>query len=72
MSDLLIRGVPEDVLRGIDVRAAKLGISRSEYLRRRLAQDAAGEEPLSVAQLKAFGEEFADLGDEGVMTGAWE
>jgi plasmid stability protein len=42
MSDLMIRDVPDDVLRALDARAARLGISRSEYVRRRLAQEAAG------------------------------
>ena len=41
VSDILIRDVPGDVLSAIDSRAARLGISRSEYVRRRLAQDAA-------------------------------
>jgi hypothetical protein len=38
---MLIRDVPDEVLTAIDARAAKLGISRVEYVRRRLAQDAA-------------------------------
>jgi len=41
VGDVLLRDVPEDVLRAIDARAAQLGLSRSAYLRRRLAQDAA-------------------------------
>jgi plasmid stability protein len=41
MTDLLIREVPDDVLTAIDVRAKRLGLSRSEYLRRALAREAA-------------------------------
>lgn len=71
MSDVLIRDVPNEVLAAIDARAARLGISRTEYLRRRLAQDAGGGTPVTAAQLRAFGDAFGDLGDETVMSGAW-
>jgi plasmid stability protein len=72
MSDILIREVPDEVLSAIDARAAKLGISRSEYVRRRLAQDAVtGGATVSVADLRAFAETFADLADDAVMTRAW-
>ena len=43
MTDVLVRDVPDDVLAAIDTRAAHLGLSRSEYVRRRLAQDAAAQ-----------------------------
>jgi plasmid stability protein len=73
VSDILIRDIPDDVLSAIDSRAAKLGISRSEYVRRRLAQDAvvAGA-TVSVADLRAFNRDFADLADTDVMIKAWE
>ncbi|MGA7689750.1 MAG: hypothetical protein WCA29_11055 [Jiangellales bacterium] len=41
MADVLIRDVPEDVLAGVDAHASRLGLSRVEYIRRRLAADAA-------------------------------
>ena len=41
MTDMLIRDVPDDVVAAVDAHAARLGLSRSEYVRRRLAQDAA-------------------------------
>jgi hypothetical protein len=41
MTDVLIRDVPEEVVAVLDAHAARLGLSRTEYLRRRLAQDAA-------------------------------
>ncbi len=72
MGDILIRNVPVGVLAVIDARAARLGLSRTEYVRRRLAQDAVGEETVSAAHLAAFSEMFADLGDDDVMAGAWE
>ncbi len=41
MADVLVRDVPEEVLAGVDAHAARLGLSRVEYIRRRLAADAA-------------------------------
>lgn len=41
MADVLIRDVPEDVLAAVDAHAARQGLSRVEYIRRRLAADAA-------------------------------
>jgi len=73
MSDVLVRDVPEDVLKAIDARAARLGISRSEYVRRRLAQDASGAAVrVSVDDLRSFSDTFANLADTGVMAKAWE
>lgn len=72
MTDVLIRDIPEDVVAALDARAARLGLSRSEYLRRRLAQEAAiTPEPVTVRHLAVFGETFSDLGDPEVMKGAW-
>jgi plasmid stability protein len=73
MSDLLIRDVPDDVLRALDARAARLGISRSEYVRRRLAQEAAGAlVTVAVDDLTSFADAFADLAGPTVMAEAWE
>lgn len=73
MTGVLVRDIPEDVVAGLDARAARLGLSRSEYLRRRLAQEAVSTpEPVTVRHLVLFGETFSDLGDPEVMTGAWE
>ena len=56
-----------------DARAARLGLSRSEYLRRRLAQELASTaESVSVEHLDAFAQTFADLADPKQMKGAWE
>jgi hypothetical protein len=41
MTDMLIRDIPDEVIAGLDAHAGRLGLSRSEYVRRRLAQDAA-------------------------------
>jgi len=73
MSDLLIRDVPDAVVAAIDAHAARLGLSRTEYLRRRLAHDVALTTiTVSVADLHRFSSTFADLGDPDVMAGAWD
>ena len=41
MADVLIRDVPDDVVAALDAHADRLGLSRSEFVRRRLAQYAA-------------------------------
>lgn len=70
MPDVLIRDVPEHVLALIDVNARRLGLSRSEYLRRQLAGEAVGGN-VTVPDLARFGEIYADLGDDAVMDHAW-
>ncbi len=72
MSDLLIRDVPDDVIAAIDARAKRMGISRTEYLRRALIRDArAGGLDVTVEDLEAFARRFADLDDPEVMRAAW-
>lgn len=73
MTDVLIRDVPEDVVAALDAHAARLGLSRSEYVRRRLAQDAATPAaPVSVQDLERFAGTFGDLADPDVMSRAWQ
>jgi hypothetical protein len=72
MADLLIRDVPADDVARIDAHAARLGLSRTEYLRRRLRQEAARSlEPVTVPDLQGFASRFADLADDRVMRKAW-
>jgi plasmid stability protein len=72
MTDMLIRDVPDDVIAALDTRAGRLGLSRSEYVRRRLAQDAAtADSPVKVADLARFADTFGDLADPDVMSQAW-
>ncbi|HXL96679.1 MAG TPA: ribbon-helix-helix protein, CopG family [Streptosporangiaceae bacterium] len=71
MTDVLIRDVPDEVIAVVDAHAARLGISRSEYVRRRLAQDAADTSKVSIADLQRFAENFGDLADPDVMDQAW-
>jgi hypothetical protein len=72
MADVLIRDIPEAVLAGVDAHAASLGLSRAEYIRRRLAADAATSNAhVSSQDLRAFASSFAELADEEVMDAAW-
>jgi len=71
MTDILVRDVPDDVVAALDARAATLGLSRSEFLRRRLAQESQGGAAVSVSELADFAEVFADLVDPEVMKDAW-
>ena len=71
MTDMLIRDVPDDVIAALDAHAGRLGLPRSDYVRR-LAQDAAvSGAPVSVQDLVRFADVFADLADADVMTQAW-
>jgi Ribbon-helix-helix protein, copG family len=73
MTDMLIRDVPDDVIAGLEAHARRLGLSRTEYVRRRLAQDAAiSESSVSTGDLARFAETFGDLADPDVMTRAWQ
>jgi hypothetical protein len=72
MTDMLIRDIPDEVIAGLDAHARRLGLSRSEYVRRRLAQDAARPgSAVSVQDLARFAETFTDLADPDVMAQAW-
>lgn len=73
MSDVLIRDIPDDVLAGLDVLAGRVGLSRSEYIRRKLAQEArTARVPVTVEHLRQFADTFSDLGDPELMARAWE
>ena len=72
MSDILIRGIPAEVVAVIDAKARRAGLSRTEYLRRALVRegsDAAVE--VTTDDLHTFSDTFADLGDQTVMDDAW-
>ena len=73
MTDLLIRGVPDEVMTAIEAKARRLGLSRTEYLRRALQRVAStSDEPTTVEALQRLRATFADLEDPDVMRGAWE
>ena len=72
MTDILIRDVPDDVLAAIDARARRVGLSRTEYIRRALARERDDGAPdVGVEDLVAFADVFADLAEPEVMRQAW-
>jgi hypothetical protein len=72
VTDVLIRDVPDAVLAGVDAHASRLGLSRVEYIRRRLASDAqTSHGAVTVDDLVLLGQNCADLGDDEVMDQAW-
>jgi len=73
MTDMLIRDVPDDVIAALEARARRLGLSRTEYVRRMLAQDAAvSGSPVTTAHLTRFAGTCSDLADPDVMAEAWQ
>ena len=73
MTDVLIRGVPDDVVSALEAKAKRLGLSRTEYLRRQIVRVAStSDQTVTVHSLQRFAETFADLGDPETMRRAWE
>lgn len=73
MTNVLIRGLSETAVERIDAEAAALGLSRNEFLRRRLEQDASASLAVTVAadDWSRSAAVFADLADPDVMDAAW-
>ena len=72
MTDILIRDVPDEVLAAIDAKAKRVGLSRTEYLRRALERERVHNAgPVSVEQLERVAVLAEDLDDPDIMSGAW-
>lgn len=72
MTDILIRNVPDEVLAAIDAKANRVGLSRTEYLRRALERERVQDSgPITVEQLERAATLAGDLDDPDVMSGAW-
>lgn len=68
--------MPDEVLAAIDAKAKRVGLSRTEYLRRALERErererARGTGTVSVEQLERAASLARDLDDPDVMSGAW-
>jgi hypothetical protein len=70
VADILIRDVPDEVVAVLDANARRLGLSRTEYLRQRLAAEASPSE-VTTDDLAWFADAFGDLADPEVMSRAW-
>jgi hypothetical protein len=72
MTDILIRDVPDEVLAAIDTKAKRLGLSRTEYLRRALEREHVQHAgPVTMEELRRCATLAQDLHDADVMSGAW-
>jgi hypothetical protein len=72
MTDILIRDIPDDVIAAIDAHAKRVGLSRTEYLRRTLERERAGSGgPVTADHLRSVASLAADLDDPDVMSRAW-
>ena len=72
MASILIRDISDDDLARIDAHARRLGLSRTEYVRRRLHQDARrAATRVAVSDLARLGTLCADLEDHEVIQQAW-
>lgn len=72
--DILIRGISDAAVKRLDSEAADLGLSRNEYLRRKIEDTV---EPESRRKITAedwarTARAHADLSDEDVMRAAWQ
>lgn len=72
MPDVLIRNVGAEDLARLDEQAAKLGITRSEYLRQQLHREARRlATSVTIDDLRALGGLLPDLADDETMKQAW-
>ena len=72
MPDVLIRNFATEDLTLLDEQAVRLGISRTECLRRHLHREARRTvAPVTTEDLRALAALLPDLGDESVMADAW-
>jgi len=70
--DLLIRNVPAQDLHQLDEQARRVGLSRTEYLKRHLHREAQRlESSVTAADLSALADLVPDLGDADIMADAW-
>lgn len=72
MTDILIRDVPEEVVAAIDAKAKRVGLSRTEFLRRALERERTqANGSVDIDQLTQLASLTRDLDDPDVMTDAW-
>ncbi len=73
MTNILIRGLSDTAVERIDAEAALLGLSRNEFLRRKLeaTTPVIAEAALTAADWARSAATFGDLADPEVMDAAW-
>lgn len=72
MPDILIRNFPSEDLALLDEQARRAGLSRTEFLRRRLREQAhRSATSVTVADLRTLADLLPDLSDADIMRDAW-
>lgn len=73
MTNVLIRGLSDTAVERIDAEAAALGLSRNEFLRRRLEREASAPVAATITadDWSRSAGVFGDLADPDVMDAAW-
>lgn len=73
MPNILIRDLSQEAVDRIDAAATNLGLSRNEYMRRKLegGTSSAGDRAVTAEDWQRSAEVFADLADPAVMEAAW-
>lgn len=73
MTNVLIRGLSDEAVERIDAAASDMGLSRNEFLRRKLegAAPVNSVTELTEADWERSAAAFADLADGDVMDAAW-
>ncbi|MCG6567704.1 ribbon-helix-helix protein, CopG family [Tessaracoccus sp. ZS01] len=72
MPDVLIRNIPAEDLERLDEQARRYGLSRADFLRRQLHQQAhRSADSVTVSDLNAMSDLLSDLEDPTVMDQAW-
>lgn len=72
MTDILIRNIPEDVVALLDEQARTAGLSRVEYVRRRVVSDATRSRgTVTRTDIVRLAKLTGDLDDPEVMKSAW-
>lgn len=72
VTDILIRDIPENIVAAIDSKAASVGLSRAEYLRRVLLREQVERSgDMTLESLNRFADAFSDLAHPDVMADAW-
>jgi hypothetical protein len=73
MPNILIRDLSQEAVDRIDAAASNLGLSRNEYLRRKLEEGItpAAEQKVTAEDWQRSAEAFPDLAEPTVMDTAW-
>lgn len=74
MTNILVRGLSDAAVERIDSEASALGLSRNEYLRRKLEEESVPEPgaTLTADDWAKSAAAFSDLDDPSVMDAAWQ